>query len=137
MKQKPQHHLDRQGKHGEHEEKHDRILQEAHALVILWVLAPEEGVQREAAQCVKAAHHHRSEDRLYPVGGYSEEVRQITVDLIDEAVVVPGLSGPEPLPPRSANEGSDDDHRDPQHNKAEEECPDGKLALLPRVVAAA
>src|SRR2546426_11281564 len=100
-------------------------------------MAPEEGMQREPAQPVKAAHHHRSEDRLYPVGGYSEEVRQITVDLIDEAVVVPGLSGPEPLPPRAADEGSDDDHRDPQHNKAEEKRPDGKLSLLPRGGAAA
>src|SRR6202030_2883956 len=105
----------------------DRVLQEAHALVIFWVLAPEEGVQGEPAERVKAAHHHRSEDRLYPVGGNSEQIRQITVDLIDKAIVVPGLSGPEPLPPRSANEGSDNDHRDPQHNKAEEERRNGKL----------
>src|SRR5258708_37474613 len=94
-------------------------------------------MQREPAQRAKAAHHHRSKDRLYPVGGYSEEVRKITVDLIDEADVVPGLSPPEPLPPRSPNEGSRDDHPDPQHHKAREGCPPRGPALLPRGVAAA
>ena len=51
--------------------------------------------------------------------------------------MVPGLARPEPLPAGASDESSDDDHRDPQDDEAEEERGDGKLALLPGVVAAA
>ncbi len=41
--------------------------------------------------------------------------------------------------PESASDGRPryDDHRDPQHDEAEDEGPDGKLALVPGVVAVA
>src|ERR1019366_1221081 len=121
VKHKPQQHLDRQRKHREHKKHHDRILQQAHALVILRIPAPEEAVQGKPADHIKAAHHHQSEDCLDPVGSNSEKVRQIAVHLVDEPVVVPRLSGPEPLPSRAANKGPDDDHRNPQHDKTEQE----------------
>ena len=51
--------------------------------------------------------------------------------------MVPGLPGPEPLPPGATNKGPDDDHRHPEHDEAEQKRSNRKLPLLPGVIAAA
>src|SRR5437899_9102981 len=111
-------------------------MQQAHALVILRVVTPEKGVNRESAQGEIAPDYNCSEDALRPVGSDAEDVGQVAVHFVNEAVVVPGLPGPEPLPARPANEGSDENHGDPQDDEAEKKSADGELALLPGVIAA-
>ena len=49
--------------------------------------------------------------------------------------MVPGLSGPEPLPARPANERADENHGDPQNHEAEQKSANCEFALLPSVVA--
>src|SRR6266850_5281233 len=137
MEQQPQQHLDGQSEHGEEEGHQDRILQQAHALVVFGVVTPEESVDQQTAHDKKAADYNGAENAFAPIRSDAENVRQVDVDLIDEAVVIPRLPGPEPLPAGSANEGADEDHRDPQNNEAEQERADGELALLPGVVAGA
>src|SRR6266850_5154708 len=137
MKQQPQQHLDGQSEHGEKKGHQDRVLQQAHALVVFWVAAPEEGVDQQAADDKKAADDDGAENAFAPIRSDAEDVGQVDVDLVDEAIVIPGLPGPEPLPAGSANEGADENHRDPQNNEAEEERADGEFALLPGVIAGA
>src|SRR5207244_1392151 len=67
----------------------------------------------------------------------AEDIRQIAIDLEDETVVIPGHAGPEPHPAWTAYQRADHDHADPEDDESENECPDGELALLVRVVAVA
>jgi hypothetical protein len=49
MKQESQQHFDRQPDHGEKEDHHDRVLQQAHPLVVPWVRAAEVRVQEKSS----------------------------------------------------------------------------------------
>ena len=91
----------------------------------------------EASNRIKTAYDNRPENRLPQVRRNSKKIRQIPVHFVNQPIVIPGLSRPEPLPSRSPDERADDDHRDPQNDEAEQECSNGKLALLPGVIAAA
>src|SRR6266849_5917553 len=137
MKEQAQTHLDGQSHHGEEKGHHDGILQQAHALEVLGIMPAEESVHGQAAQSEITTHDNRSEDALGPVRSDSENVRQVAIYFIDEAVMVPRLSRPEPLPAGSADKRSDKNHGDPQDNEAEEKSSDGKFALFPCVIAAA
>src|SRR6266850_2515818 len=123
MEQQPQQHLDGQSEHGEEEGHQDRILQQAHARVVFGVVTPEESVDQQTAHDKKAADYNGAENAFAPIRSDAENVRQVDVDLIDEAVVIPRLPGPEPLPAGSANEGADEDHRGQEFN-AQQERPD-------------
>ena len=92
--------------------------------------------QKSASQIV-TANHDGSEDGFGQVRGDPEKIGQIAVYFINKPIVIPGLSRPEPLPTGSADEGPNNDHRDPKDDEAEHECADGKLALLPGVITAA
>src|SRR5207245_8554431 len=129
MEKQPQEHLDGQPEHGQKKSHHDGILQQAHALVIFRVLTPEKGVNGEAAQGEKAPDYNCSEDALRPVGSDAEDVGQVAVHLVNEAVVIPGLPRPEPLPARAATEGSDENHGDQWDDEAEKKSADGKLTF--------
>ena len=83
----------------------------------------------------KHADHCRPEEALAQHAGDAEHVRQIPIGFEDELVVVPGLARPEPDPTRTPNECANDHHRQPQHDKAEEEGPNGELPLLVGVIA--
>src|SRR6266446_887594 len=108
MEQQPQKHLDGQSKHGEEEGHQDRILQQAHALVVFGIMAPKEGVDQQAADDKEASDYDGAENAFAPIRSDAEDVGQVDVDLVDEAVVIPRLPGPEPLPAGSANEGADE-----------------------------
>src|ERR1700720_536815 len=129
-----QSHLEGQSDHGQKKDHQDGILQQALALIILGVVAAIQRVHDKAADGEEATDDRRTEDGFAQVGRNAKKVRQIAVDLIDLAVVIPGLPGPEPLPARTADEGADGDHRYPENDEAEEERADLKLALLPGVI---
>src|SRR5882724_2701371 len=135
MEQQPQQHFDGQSKHGEEESHQDRILQQAHTLVVFGVMTPEESVDLQAADDKKTADDDGAENAFAPIRSDAENIGQVNVDLVDEAIVIPGLPRPEPLPAGSANESANENHRYPQNNEAEEERADGELPLLPGVVA--
>src|SRR5579864_1370039 len=137
MPQQAQSHLQGQGDHGQQQKLHDRELQQAHALKIFSHPAPEDGIHQASAEQVVAAYDNRAENALAQVRRDAEDVRQVAIHLVDEAVVVPRLAGPEPLPSRAANKRADDDHRDPEDDEAEQKRPDREPALLPCVIAAA
>src|SRR6266403_6192224 len=105
--------------------------------IVFGVVTAEEGVDDQAADDKKAADDDGAENAFAPIRSDAENIGQVYVDLVDEAVVIPRLPGPEPLPAGTANEGADENHRDPQDNEAEEERADSELALLPGVVAGA
>src|SRR6267143_3814450 len=126
-----QHHLDWQRNHGEKKDHQDGVLQQALALIIFGVVAAIQRVHQKAADGEEAADYRGTEDGFAEVGGDAEKIRQVAIDLVDQAVVIPGLPGPEPLPPWTANEGADGDHRYPENDEAEEERADFKFALLP------
>src|SRR5579859_7288090 len=132
-----QEHLDGQADHGQEKDHQDGILQEALALIIFWIVAAIQRVDYEAADGEEAADYHGAEDGFAEVGGDAEKIRQVAIDLVDEAIVIPGLPGPKPLPAGTANEGTNGDHGHPQNNEAEEECADLEFALLPGVIACA
>src|SRR6266478_4915346 len=94
-------------------------------------------MNNHAADGEESADHDRAEDAFSPIRSDSEKIRQVAVHLIDEAVVVPGLARPEPLPSGAADEGADENHGDPQDYEAKEKCYDGEFSLLQRVVAGA
>ena len=62
---------------------------------------------------------------------------EIAIDFKHQTVVVPGLAGPEPHPAGAADEGTDDNHGNPQHDEAEAKGEDSNPALLEGVVAVA
>src|SRR6266404_4328794 len=132
-----QQHLDRQADHGQEKDHQDGVLQQALALIIFRVVTPIQRVHQEAADGEEATDDRRTEDGFAQVGRNAENVRQIAIDLVDLAVVIPGLPGPEPLPAGTADEGADGDHRYPENDEAEEERADFELALLPGVIAGA
>src|SRR5260370_21971366 len=68
VEEQPQEHLDRQSDHGQEKRHHDRILQQAHTLVVFGVVAAEEGVHQQAANSEEAADYRCSEDAFAPVG---------------------------------------------------------------------
>src|SRR5713101_1521689 len=137
VEREAQEHLDGQCNHGEEKDHQDGVLQQALALIIFGVVTTIQRVHHKAADGEEATDYRGTEDGFAEVGGDAEKIRQITIDLVDEAVVIPGLPGPEPLPSRTADEGADGDHRYPENNEAEEERADFKLALLPGVIAGA
>src|SRR6266446_5296022 len=132
-----QQHLDRQADHGQEKDHQDGVLQQALALIIFRVVTPIQRVHQEAADGEEATNDRRTEDGFAQVGRDAENVRQIAVDLVDLAVVIPGLPGPEPLPAWATNEGADGDHRYPENDEAEEERANFELPLLPGVIAGA
>src|SRR5207245_11249421 len=91
------------------------------------------GVHQHGPDSKEDTDHGRTEDAFAPILGDSEEVEQVAVDVINEAVVIPRLPRPEPLPYEAANEGADENHGDPHDDEAEEKCSDGEFALLPGV----
>src|SRR5216684_1903950 len=93
-----QHHLDGQRNHGEKKDHQDGVLQQALALIIFRVVAAIQRVHYKAANGEESADNRGAEDGFAEVGGDAEKIRQIAIDLVDEAVVIPGLPGPEPLP---------------------------------------
>src|SRR5581483_6487393 len=137
MPQEPQQHLARQSDHDEQEDHHDVVLQKAHALVIFRVITAEKGMNRESADQEIAPDDDRAEKSLAKVRGDAEYVRQIAVHLVNKSIMVPGLPRPEPLPAWTSNESTNDDHRYPEDQEAKQECADGELALLPRVITTA
>src|ERR1700730_11114862 len=132
-----QHHLDGQRNHGEKKDYQDGVLQQAFALIIFGVVAAIQRVHQKAADGKEATDYRGAEYGFAEVGRDAENVRQIAIDLVDEAVVIPGLPGPEPLPARTADKGADGDHRYPENDEAKEERADFELALLPGVIAGA
>src|SRR6266705_6629111 len=136
MPKQAQQHLQRQGHHREQEELHNGELQQAHALEIFAHETPEQRVDDKAAEQVVAADDDHAEDGFGKIAGDAKNVWQIAVHLVNETIVVPGLPRPEPLPARPANESPDDNHGNPQDDEAEKKSADGKLALLPGVIAA-
>src|ERR1700732_11537 len=109
-----QSHLEGQSDHGQKKDHQDGILQQALALIIFGVVAAIQRVHDKAADGEEAADYRGAEDGFAEVGGNAEKVRQIAIDLVDEAVVIPSLPGPEPLPAGPADKGADGDHRDPE-----------------------
>src|SRR6266436_310289 len=132
-----QEHLDGQADHGEEKNHQDGVLQQALALIILGIIAAIQRMHEKTANGEESADNRGAEDGFAEVGGDAEKIRQIAIDLVDEAVVIPGLAGPEPLPAGAANEGADGDHRYPENNEAEEERAYFEFALLPGVIAGA
>src|SRR5215469_16229435 len=98
MPQQTQSHLQRQGDHGQPQKRHQRKLQQAHALEILRHFATEERVNGTPAQQIESTDNDCAEDTFADVRSDAENIGQIAVDLVDQAIVVPGLTGPEPLP---------------------------------------
>src|ERR1700686_1219178 len=132
-----QEHLDGQADHGQEKDHQDGVLQQALALIIFRVVAAIQSVNSKAADSEEAADYRGSEDDFAEVGGDAEEIRQVAIDLVDLAIVIPSLPGPEPLPAGTTNKRADGDHRHPQNNEAEEERADLEFALLPGVIACA
>src|SRR5258708_22235971 len=129
--------LEGQRNNGQEKDHQDGVLQQALALIIFGVVTAVQRVHQKAADGEETADYRGAEDGFAEVGGDAENVRQIAIDLVDEAIVIPGLPGPEPLPAGAADKGADGNHRDPENDEAEEECADLELALLPGVVAGA
>ena len=100
-------------------------------------MASEKSVHQHAADGEETADHRSSEDPFAPIRSDSEEIRQVAIHFINEAIVVPGLARPEPLPPWTTNKSADENHRDPQDDEAEKKRSNGKFALPPGVVARA
>src|SRR5216684_1916780 len=119
VEQQAQEHLDGQPDHGQEKDHQDGILQQTLALIIFGIVAAIQRVHQKAADGEKAADYRGTEDGFAEVGGDAEKIRQVAIDLVDKAVVIPGLPGPEPLPPWTANEGADGDHRYPENDEAE------------------
>src|SRR5215813_2157201 len=136
VEQEPNKHFYWQGKHCEQEEHHERILQDAHTLIVFLIVVPEERVNDKSGHGVVSANDDRAKDAFPQVRSDAEKIRQIAVDFVDQTIVIPGLPGPEPLPAGTADERADDNHGDPQDDETEEKCADSKLALLPGVIAA-
>src|SRR5947209_14574769 len=129
--------LNRKSHHDQEKCHHDGILQQTHALIILAIVAAEQSVHDEPADDEVSANDDRSKDALPQIRSDPEKLRQVAAHYIDDSVVVAGLPRPDPLPTRPANEGADENHGHPQDDKAEQKSADGKLALLPGVVARA
>src|ERR1700741_4101174 len=137
MPQQAQQHFQRQGDHDQQEGLGDRELQQAHAVEIFWHVAAEQRVDEKAASREVSAHYDQTEYAFAQVRGDAEDVRQVAVHLVNQSIVIPGLSWPEPLPAGSSNESADNDHRDPKDDETEQERGDREAALLPGVIAAA
>src|SRR6266480_1173442 len=66
-----QKHFQWQRHHGEQEKHHDGILKQAHALVILRVVATEQGMEKKSPKQVIASDDDRSENCFRQIGSNS------------------------------------------------------------------
>src|SRR5215475_10214586 len=119
----PEKNFDGQSKHGQQEKHHEGVLEQTHALVVLRVVTAEQRVSRDSCYGVVASNNHCTEDAFPQIGSDAEYIRQVSIDFINQAIVIPGLPWPEPLPARSANKRSDHNHRDPQNDKSKKKSP--------------
>src|SRR5438309_6729923 len=69
-----QKHFQRQRHHGEQEKHHDGVLKQAHALVVLRVVAPEQGVEDKASEQVISSDDDGSENCFRQIGSDSKKI---------------------------------------------------------------
>ena len=103
------------------------VLQQTHPLVVFRVVTPEKACTASPPTAKNPPTTAAPKMPFAPVRCDPEKVRQVAVYFINEAVVVPGLSGPEPLPSGPANKRADGDHRDPQNDEPEKKSPMANL----------
>src|SRR5207302_9033072 len=98
VKREPQKHFDWQPYHGEQQELHQGELQETHTLKIFAHETAEQRVHDEAAEQVIAANDDRAETCFGEGRRDPEIIGQVSVHLINNAIVLAGLALPVLLP---------------------------------------
>src|SRR5260370_41189929 len=77
VEEQPQEHLDRQSDHGQEKRHQDRVLQQAHALVVFGVVAAEEGVHQQADGHKEGTDYTTAEDAFAPGRRESEKIGEV------------------------------------------------------------
>src|ERR1700682_1914021 len=103
-------------------------------------------MEKKPAHHIQAAHYRSAASHLQRreqkwmaqevLWRQADNLMQVTIALVNDRVVVPGLSGPKPDPARAANKGADDNQQYP-HQKAPTEHGQRKPSLFDCVIAIA
>src|SRR6185295_18618621 len=94
-------------------------------------------IEANHAENKVGADANQTERRRQPVIAKADKIRQIDIRKSHDLMRIPPLPRPEKVPAGTTEEGSDDNHGDPQNVKTEKERQDLPLSIFEAVITVA